>query len=237
MTDWYRKCNLAWSLGKEKWFVNSDPGNINWSFPHLGESPMNLNYTMFQLTLEAMMTDEQLKKWSPLQKHSRILGGYAQTEIGHGSDVSGLETTATLDLKTDEFVIHTPTKNATKWWPGDIGLHCTHTIVYAQLVIEGQKFGVMPFMVQLRDCDTFMPMKGVTLGDMGPKFGYGSKNNGWCAFESVRIPREQMLMKYTAVDKDGTFSIEGDTRVLYSVMMNIRLQLIQYSGQALTEAL
>ena len=33
------------------------------------------------------------------------MGSYAQTELGHGSDVANLETTATYDMKTDEFVI------------------------------------------------------------------------------------------------------------------------------------
>ena len=30
-----------------------------------------------------------------------IVGCYAQTELGHGSDVQSLETTATLDKATD----------------------------------------------------------------------------------------------------------------------------------------
>jgi len=68
-----------------------------------------------------------------------------------------------------------------------------------------------------------MPMKGIECGDMGPKFGYNSKNNGWCTFDKVRIPRDQLLSKYVNVDKDGSFSIEGDIRVLYSVMMDIRV--------------
>jgi len=46
-----------------------------------------------------------------------------------------------------------------------------------------------------------------------------------------------MMMKYTKVDKNGDFSIEGDTRVLYSVMMNIRTQLIYQSGGDLAKAL
>ena len=49
------------------------------------------------------------------------MGTYAQTEIGHGSDVSQLQTTATFDPKTDEFIINTPSDIATKWWPGDLG--------------------------------------------------------------------------------------------------------------------
>jgi acyl-CoA oxidase len=78
-----------------------------------------------------------------------------------------------------------------------------------------------------------MPLKGVQCGDMGPKMGYNSKNNGWCSFDNVRIPRENMLMKYVKVDKDGSFSIEGDTRILYSVMMEIRMRLLYWSGAAM----
>ncbi len=80
-------------------------------------------------------------------------------------------------------------------------------------------------------------MPGVNLGDMGPKLGYSSKNNGWATFNHVRITREQMLMRFVSVDKEGTFSIEGDTRILYAVMMNIRMQLIDHSGISLAKAL
>ena len=80
-------------------------------------------------------------------------------------------------------------------------------------------------------------MKGVELGDMGPKFGYNSKNNGWLSFNNVRIPRNQLLQKFVSVDREGTFSIEGDIRALYSVMMNIRVQLLAGSGGFLNKAL
>jgi hypothetical protein len=56
-------------------------------------------------------------------------------------------TTATLDTKTDEFIIHTPDIMATKWWPGDIGCFCTHAVVFAQLIIDDNNYGVMPFIV------------------------------------------------------------------------------------------
>jgi acyl-CoA oxidase len=64
-------------------------------------------------------------------QNMNIMGCYAQTELGHGSNVQGIETTATLDKSTDEFVIHSPTIRATKFWPGGLGLQATHAIVYA----------------------------------------------------------------------------------------------------------
>ena len=56
--------------------------------------------------------------------------------------MQGLETTATLDLKTDEWVIHTPSIKATKFWPGGLGLTATHAVVFAQLIIDGNTHGV-----------------------------------------------------------------------------------------------
>ena len=76
-----------------------------------------------------------------------ITGCYAQTEVGHGSNVAGLETTATLDMETDEFVIHTPTITATKFWPGSLGVVSTHAVVFARCLANGNDYGVQPFIV------------------------------------------------------------------------------------------
>jgi len=112
-----------------------------------------------------------------------IIGCYAQTEIGHGSNVAGLETIASFDKSTDEFIIHTPTNTATKWWPGEMGRYANHALVFARLQItddgDMNDYGVCPFVVQIRDMDTHKWMKGVQCGDMGPKLGYIGKDNGW----------------------------------------------------------
>ena len=71
-----------------------------------------------------------------------MIGCYAQTELGHGSNVAGLETTATYDKATDEFVIHTPTISATKYWPGDMGMFSSHAVVYARLLVEENDYGI-----------------------------------------------------------------------------------------------
>jgi acyl-CoA oxidase len=126
----------------------------------------------------------------PKVRNMDILGTYVQTEIGHGSDIAGLRTTATFDVETQEFVINTPDDQAIKWWAGDLGLFATHAVVFAVLVLEEQPISVMPFIMQIRDLETAMPMPGCKMGDIGPKFGWNSKNNGWASFDHVRIPRD-----------------------------------------------
>lgn len=101
---------------------------------------------------------------------------------------------------------------ATKWWPGELGRFANFAVVFAQLLIPDEdgktnNYGVAPFIVQLRDQDTHKHMPGVKTGDLGPKLGFKSKDNGWCTFNKVRIPRDQMLQKFVSVDREGTFSI------------------------------
>lgn len=170
------------------------------------------------------------------------IGCYAQTELGHGSDVSGLETIAVYDKKTDEFILSTPTISSTKWWPGDMGRYATHALVFAQLIIEdddGEKnnYGVNPFIVQIRDRDTHRHMPGVKTGEMGPKLGFNSKDNGWMTLDNVRIPRANMPCRFVKVDRDGSFSIEGDLRILFSTMLKTRFGIISIGNKILVPLL
>jgi len=98
--------------------------------------------------------------------------------------------------------------------------------VFARLKVDGNDYGVQPFLVQLRELNSWKRLDGVQSGDLGPKFGYESKDNGWARFDQVRIPRLNMLMGLAEVEKDGTFSIKKDMRVLYSTMMLIRLTIV-----------
>lgn len=67
-----------------------------------------------------------------------ILSSYAQTELGHGSDVQRLKTTATYDKQRKEFIIHTPSVDATKWWPGDLGRTSNYALVVARIKIPDE---------------------------------------------------------------------------------------------------
>lgn len=42
---------------------------------------------------------------------------------------------------------------------------------------------------------------GIKIGEIGSKLGMNSTNNGYLAFDKVRIPRMQMLMKNAQVLK------------------------------------
>jgi hypothetical protein len=55
------------------------------------------------------------------------------------------------------------------------------------------------FIAQIRSLDDHIPLPNVTVGDIGVKFGNGGSNsldNGLVRFDHVRIPHENMLMKY-----------------------------------------
>ena len=36
---------------------------------------------------------------------------------------------------------------------------------------------------------------GITIGDIGPKFGFNTLDNGFLMFDHVRVPRKNMLAK------------------------------------------
>jgi len=178
-----------------------------------------------------------LKFRVPLAENYKLVGCYAQTEIGHGSDVQSLETVAEFDVSKDEFILDSPTVSSAKMWPGDLGIYSTHAMVFAQLRIKGVNHGVQPFLVPIRDMDTHEILPGVEAGDIGPKLGYGTKDNGYLRLDKVRIPRENMLMKYCKVSKNGEFKIVGNEKALYGIMLGVRLIIAGHSFRQLGFAL
>jgi acyl-CoA oxidase len=114
-----------------------------------------------------------------------------------------------------------------------MGKLSSYACVYAKLILNGKSHGVHAFMVPIRDPTTYAILPGCEMGDIGPKFGYNSKDNSFLIFKNVRIPRTNMLRRYTEVDREGSLNIHGDLRVLYSVMLLTRVQLASYAGVAL----
>eukprot|EP00347_Sterkiella_histriomuscorum_P006528 403352422 len=233
-----KKARRVYEINRKKYYHDYEVGYFQWFYIMFkGIFPLGLSMTMFMTCIESLADDEQRNKWLPLIKDIKIIGCYAQTELGHGSNVAGIETTATYDQQSDEFVINSPTLTSSKFWPGDMGKMANHAVLYARLISKGKDRGVQPFMVQMRDFATHEPLPGFEMGDIGPKFGYNSKDNGFQIFKNVRIPRANLLRRFAEVDREGNFTTKGDQRILYSIMLTTRVQIINYSAFSLGQAL
>jgi acyl-CoA oxidase len=172
-------------------------------------SPYHLQSSMFATTVREQGSDEQQRYWMPLIDEYRIIGCYGQTELGHGSNVKGLECKATYDARTREFIIHSPTLTAAKWWNGSLGRTATHAIVVAQLVLPSGDHGPRPFIVQIRDMKTHQPLEGVVVGDIGPKYGYACKLQ-----DETYIPKTKYISYFQPWTTDTCFSIICEFRTL-----------------------
>ncbi len=200
--------------------------HVNHQGALMSSSPFGLHSLMFIPTIKLQGTTEQQAHWLPAAEAGTIIGAYVQTELGHGTFLRGLETTATFDAETDEFVVHSPTITSTKYWPGGLGFSATHAIVMAQLVINQHTYGPHPFIIQLRSLQDHRPMPGVELGDIGLKAGFNSADNGYAIFNNVRIPRTHMLMGFSKVLRDGTYIKAPHEKLAYFTMVATRNMII-----------
>jgi acyl-CoA oxidase len=164
--------------------------------PH--QLPGTAHVGMFLKYIELMGTDEHKSTYLQKCRNYEIVGCYAQTEIGHGSDVRSLETTATFDPKTQEWVINTPSVSAAKYWPGELSFLANYAMVFAQAIVKGKSKGVYPFLVQIKDAN-YDWMPGITGGDIGPKLGFHAKENGYMFLSNIRVPKSNLLNKYVEV--------------------------------------
>ncbi|KAI9253672.1 acyl-CoA dehydrogenase/oxidase C-terminal [Helicostylum pulchrum] len=201
-------------------------------------TPLALHYTAFMPVIKAQGTTEQSDKWYTAAKRHAIIGCYAQTELGHGSNVLGLNTVAVYDQKSDEFVIHSPDITAAKWWIGGLGVACTHAVVQAQLIINGKSHGPHLFIVPVRSPFDLKPCRGITVGDIGPKAygGFATTDNGFALFDHVRIPRDNMLMKFAHVSKEGKYTPPVHMKLSYGSMVKLRVDIVTDAAWKLGKA-
>ncbi|CAH0690973.1 unnamed protein product [Chilo suppressalis] len=199
-------------------------------------SPVLLHMGMFVPTIFGQASAEQQEEWLHKALMLEIIGTYAQTELGHGTFLRGLETTATYDPSTEEFVLHSPTLTSYKWWPGGLGQTANHCIVVAQLYSREKCYGVHAFLVQIRDSETHMPLPGIKVGDIGPKLGFQTANNGFLGFDHFRIPRKNMLMRNAQVLKDGRYVKSKSDKLTYGTMMLVRVMIVSDAAYELSRA-
>ncbi|MEW2482911.1 acyl-CoA dehydrogenase [Mycobacterium sp. NPDC049093] len=167
-----------------------------------------------------------------------LLGCFAMTETGHGSDVQSLETTATYDPATQEFVIDSPTPTARKDYIGGAAETARVSTVFAQLITpDGEGHGVHCFVVPIRD-DEGNDLPGVTTSDCHYKGGLPGVDNGRIVFDHVRVPRENLLNRYADVAPDGTYTspIENPGRRFFTMLGTLIRGRVTVGGSAAAAA-
>ncbi|RNA34484.1 peroxisomal acyl-coenzyme A oxidase 1 isoform X2 [Brachionus plicatilis] len=182
----------------------------------------NLHFTMFRDALNVWGNPEQSAYWQKYLTENAVFGTYVQTELGHGTYLRGLETTATYDKFTQEFIIDSPTLTSIKFWPGGSGKSCNFAIVMAKLIIDGTDHGIHAFVVQLRSLIDHKVVPGIEIGDIGRKFGFDATDNGYLKFDRLRIPRNSMLMQFAEVSPSGQFTRKGNELLMYATMLLMR---------------
>lgn len=164
-----------------------------------------------------------------------LLGSFAMTESGHGSDVQALRTTATYLPESEEFEVHTPDPAARKEYIGNAARDGRLAVVFAQLITPGGEHGVHALLVPIRD-ELGQPKPGVTIADAGRKAGLNGVDNGRLSFDHVRVPRSALLDRYGHVDADGSYSspIESPNRRFFTMLGTLVRGRVSVAGAALS---
>lgn len=224
-----------------------DVGGVVTSFAMLGYGDLSLlvkagvQWGLFGGALQALGTARHHDRYLRDTMDGTLLGCFAMTETGHGSDVQHLRTTATYDPATQEFEIHTPEPGARKDYIGGAARDARMAAVFAQLVTDGTGHGVHAFLVPIRDEDG-AALPGVTISDCGVKAGLNGVDNGRLVFDRVRVPREALLNRFGDVAPDGTYSssIDNETRRFFTMLGTLvrgRISVAGGAGSAAEKAL
>lgn len=200
----YRQLN---SLVKNDVLPIDNPGWFNYLFFYDGSLPIITGITqgMVPSVILTLGSDRHGDILEKLQE-GKYTSCFALTEIAHGTNVRGMQTFAKYDPRTESFILHSPNFESAKCWAGALGKAATHAIVYAQLITpDDENHGLHPFIVQIRDPSSFLPMTGVTVGDMGEKLALNGVDNGFLMFNHYSIPRTCLLNKNADVSKEGKY--------------------------------
>lgn len=136
-------------------------------------------------------TEEQRKRYLPRLARGEIIGAYALTEPGHGSDAAALETRA--EKRSGGYVL-----NGSKCWITN-GVSAGLVIVFATIDRSLGSRGITAFLVE-------KAWKGVSLGNKEKKLGIRGSETTELHFEDVEVPEENRLG-----DEGQGFRIAMDT--------------------------
>lgn len=166
---------------------------------------MTVQFNLFGGTVFKLGTERHHKKLLAGIDNLNDVGCFALTELGYGNNAVEMETTAVYDEETDEFIVNTPSTLAQKYWITNGAVHAKHAVVFAQLLVGGEERGIHGILMRIRD-DELKVMPNVRVEDMGHKMGLNGVDNAKLFFDNVRVPRENLLNRYSDVEKGGKFT-------------------------------
>ncbi len=216
---------------------SDDVGGSIVSIEMLGYGDLSLmvkagvQWGLFGGAVNALGTQGHHAEYLPGIISGELLGCFAMTETGHGSDVAMLRTTATYDVESREFVVTTPDDAARKDYIGNAARDGRMAVVFAQLVTGGDSHGVHALLVPIRD-EAGKPLPGIRIEDCGRKAGLNGVDNGRIWFDQVRVPREALLDRFGQVAEDGTYTspIESPSRRFFTMLGTLVRGRISIAG-------
>ncbi|MGW5881755.1 acyl-CoA dehydrogenase family protein [Streptomyces koyangensis] len=166
----------------------------------------------------------------------KLMGCFAMTETGHGSNVQALGTVARYDAQSQEFVLTTPGEQARKDYIGNAARHGEVAVVFAQLEVDGTSEGVHAFVVPIRAGGE--PAPGVRIEDDGRKMGLNGVDNGRLHFDGVRVPREALLNRFADVTPEGVYEspIDNPNRRFFTMLGTLVQGRVSVGGAAVNAA-
>ncbi|KAI9295516.1 acyl-CoA oxidase [Neoconidiobolus thromboides FSU 785] len=183
--------------------IHETAGLVNGS----STTKLTVHYNLFGGTLVKLGTERHADILKEVNNMDAT-GCFALTELGYGNNAIEMETTSVYDEKTQEFIIHSPSTKSQKFWITNGAKHAKYAIVFAQLEVKGKQEGIHCFIVKIRDGPNNEVCPGVTIREMGNKLDLDGVDNALLKFDHVRIPRINLLNKYSDVSADGIYTSE-----------------------------
>jgi acyl-CoA oxidase len=197
---------------------------------------VGVQFGLFGGAILHLGTERHHEAYLPDLVAGRLMGCFAMTETGHGSNVQALGTVATYDPAAQEFVITTRGDEARKDYIGNAARHGELAVVFAQLEVGGTAEGVHAFVVPIRVDGE--PAPGVSIEDDGRKMGLNGVDNGRIRFDGVRVPREALLNRFADVTPEGAYesSIENPHRRFFTMLGTLVQGRVSVAGAGINVA-
>jgi acyl-CoA oxidase len=183
-----------------------------------------VQFGLFGMGLYSLGSAKHHQKYLSDIMEGKLLGGFAMTEIGGGSNVQGVETEAVYDHATRSFTLTSPTADSRKAYIGNAAKHGEMMVVFAQLKMskDAESQGVHAFLVPVRD-KSGQVLPGVTIDDCGHKAGLNGIDNGYLSFKDIKLPYDALLDHFARIEPDGTYKsdIEKKSKRFFTMISTL----------------